>query len=474
MAKLHNPVGLLLTVLLLLQGTGGDSNTVFSSAGGTATLPCHSYQHYQSCSSATTWASKGYRGNAVFTFEKNRPDNTPRSERLSLLPNCSLHITDVTTKDAGQYTCQPYQNGGSQYGPNAPVHLSVLSVNQEVSKRETGSDVSLHCSLATYGGCERLVHLKNVRLNWVDEGGAELQNTTSLEIRRESTCHITLTEKLRAPNPVHTQRTRKCQLTAEGQVQTSVSHTVKVPVNPSRTPEPPPAPAPTTISTMKPTWPPDPSHSSTIKPTWPPDPSHSSTIKPTWPPDPSHSSTIKPTWFPGPPHSSGVPLMAGVGVSVGLLAAVLMIIVVMHKRKSKVGGEPKLNSTYTGNVISRRFPIVTNQQTSLFHIVHDAKFNNNIQLACGIGLWQLLIRSMLYPRSVNALYSTVQHVLPQRPIENQACLLHSRLRNTTIHNWLVAVNNKPPDLAINKIMIFASSEVFFQTKNTDISRLRGT
>ncbi|KAG5277345.1 hypothetical protein AALO_G00116470 [Alosa alosa] len=36
--------------------------------------------------------------------------------------------------------------------------------------------------------------------------------------------------------------------------------------------------------------------------------------------------------------------MAGVGVSVGLLAAVLMIIVVMRKRKSKAGGEPKLNS----------------------------------------------------------------------------------------------------------------------------------
>ncbi|XP_041950724.1 uncharacterized protein LOC121711310 isoform X2 [Alosa sapidissima] len=313
MAKLHNPtVGLLLTVLLLLQGTRGDSNMVFSSAGGAATLPCHSYQRYQSCSSAT-WASKGYRGDYVFTFGENRPDNTPRA--VSLLPNCSLHITDVTTKDAGQYTCQPYPNGGSQYGLEAPVHLSVLSVNPEVIERETGSDVSLHCSLTTYGDCERLVHLKNV-LSWVDEGGAELQNTTSLEIRRESTCYITLTEKLRAPNPVHTQRTRKCQLTAEGQVQTSVSHTVKVLVNPSRPPEPPPAPAPTTISL----------------------------IQPTRPPDPSHSSTIKPTWSPGPPHSSGVPLMAGVGVSVGLLAAVLMIIVVMRKRKSKAGGEPKLNS----------------------------------------------------------------------------------------------------------------------------------
>ncbi|XP_041950725.1 uncharacterized protein LOC121711310 isoform X3 [Alosa sapidissima] len=329
MAKLHNPtVGLLLTVLLLLQGTRGDSNMVFSSAGGAATLPCHSYQRYQSCSSAT-WASKGYRGDYVFTFGENRPDNTPRA--VSLLPNCSLHITDVTTKDAGQYTCQPYPNGGSQYGLEAPVHLSVLSVNPEVIERETGSDVSLHCSLTTYGDCERLVHLKNV-LSWVDEGGAELQNTTSLEIRRESTCYITLTEKLRAPNPVHTQRTRKCQLTAEGQVQTSVSHTVKVLVNPSRPPEPPPAPAPTTISL----------------------------IQPTRPPDPSHSSTIKPTWSPGPPHSSAVvirepiysvPLMAGVGVSVGLLAAVLMIIVVMRKRKSKAGGEPKLNSTYTGNVL---------------------------------------------------------------------------------------------------------------------------
>ncbi|XP_076128714.1 uncharacterized protein LOC143109798 isoform X2 [Alosa pseudoharengus] len=133
MAKLHKPtVGLLLTVLLLLQGSRGDSITpVFSSAGGAATLPCKNViSTYPDCSS-TTWL---YNRNTeatvtVVQLGKISPDYTPRAERLRLLSNCSLHITDVTTEDAGLYTCRQYQSGGSQYGSDAPVYLSVLTMN---------------------------------------------------------------------------------------------------------------------------------------------------------------------------------------------------------------------------------------------------------------------------------------------------------------------------------------------------------
>ncbi|KAG5277516.1 hypothetical protein AALO_G00118510 [Alosa alosa] len=130
MAKLHNPtVGLLLTVLLLLQGSRGDSITVFSGAGGAATLSCENViSHYPDCSS-TVWI---YSRNTETTVRvvhlgKIRPDYTPRAERLRLLSDCSLHITDVTTEDAGVYTCRQYQSDGSQYGPDTPVYLSVLA-----------------------------------------------------------------------------------------------------------------------------------------------------------------------------------------------------------------------------------------------------------------------------------------------------------------------------------------------------------
>ncbi|XP_041950468.1 uncharacterized protein LOC121711173 [Alosa sapidissima] len=248
MAKLHNPtVGLLLTVLLLLQGSRGDSIPVFSSAGGAATLPCkNGISHDSSCSTTTSSITWIYSGRGKAAVEKVQlgkiiPENTHRAERLSLLSNCSLHITDVTTEDVGLYICQQYPNGGSRYGYDAPVYLSVLYISSTVNEREAGSDVNLLCTLKIYA--DRSVP-DLVRLSWVGEGGDELQNTSSLQIRRVTPYIIRLIEKFRTSNPTHTQSTRRCQLTAGGHVHASVSHTVTVPVKPTRTPVVTRGPAP--------------------------------------------------------------------------------------------------------------------------------------------------------------------------------------------------------------------------------------
>ncbi|XP_041951069.1 uncharacterized protein LOC121711490 isoform X2 [Alosa sapidissima] len=265
MAKLHNPtVGLLLTVLLLLQGSRGDSITVFSGAGGAATLSCENViSHYPDCSS-TVWI---YSRNTETTVRvvhlgKIRPDYTPRAERLRLLSDCSLHITDVTTEDAGVYTCRQYQSDGSQYGPDTPVYLSILAIYSRGTESKAGSDVELNCYLITNAGdcwssVQSLPGLENVHLSWMNERGAELQNTNSLQISGDRRCSIRLT----TPNPTHTQITWRCQLTAGGHV-----HTVRVPVNPTRTPvvtrgpappppSTPPQPAPTATSQATPSQP---------------------------------------------------------------------------------------------------------------------------------------------------------------------------------------------------------------------------
>ena len=96
--------------------------------GGDATLPCRNVV-YPNCSS-TTWlrSSSGRAVVGLVTLGKIDTDvATHRAKRLSLVSNCSLHITDVTTEDAGLYACGQYlREGGLQHGEYAHVYLSVL------------------------------------------------------------------------------------------------------------------------------------------------------------------------------------------------------------------------------------------------------------------------------------------------------------------------------------------------------------
>lgn len=50
------------------------------------------------------------------------------TQRVSLLPDCSLLITDVTIEDAeNAYTCwQLSREGGTRQGYDAAIHLTVL------------------------------------------------------------------------------------------------------------------------------------------------------------------------------------------------------------------------------------------------------------------------------------------------------------------------------------------------------------
>lgn len=103
---------------------------MFSSEGGAATLPCNNVMvHSPNCSS-TTWIyyNSNYKTTVeVVTLGKVNSGSNIRFNKLSLLPNCSLQVTDVSTEDAGLYTCRQYVNGNKSREDVSVYHLVLHS-----------------------------------------------------------------------------------------------------------------------------------------------------------------------------------------------------------------------------------------------------------------------------------------------------------------------------------------------------------
>ena len=98
---------------------------VFSSVGGNATLPCSNVV-YPHCSS-TVWYEWSSSVKLILYGKMNPDVDKHRAKRLSLLNDCSLHITDVTTKDVGFYSCQQYlRESGRKRAGDADDYLHVL------------------------------------------------------------------------------------------------------------------------------------------------------------------------------------------------------------------------------------------------------------------------------------------------------------------------------------------------------------
>ncbi|KAL2100671.1 hypothetical protein ACEWY4_002432 [Coilia grayii] len=183
---------------------------LYSHDGGDATLPCDGVGG-PNCSSVSWY---NYKDGWWFLPMEIWPDSPPdRAERLSLLPDCSLHITNVTAEDAGRYRCRNHQSGRS-----GDLHLHVLAVpSPSESDMEAGGHVTLPCVLHTGTDCDWLVH-PDINVSWVEVGGADLGNSTHYQTMRSSACNTTLTVNLTSPAPSSQWR---CCVTAGGQVQLS-------------------------------------------------------------------------------------------------------------------------------------------------------------------------------------------------------------------------------------------------------------
>ncbi|XP_054482939.1 uncharacterized protein LOC129115559, partial [Anoplopoma fimbria] len=173
----------LFVILLLLQFTAASGQTLSSvttRAGDNATLSCNNVIKNQDKCKSTTLLHSRYRHETAKELVNlgKINDNViskAKSSRLSLTANCSLVIRNVTTEDAGRYSCRQFISD-KQQGPDAQVVLSVINMDGT----NTTDTVSLVCSVLIYDQCEHTVE-------WLYEG-----NKSDVETSQR-TCSATVT-----------------------------------------------------------------------------------------------------------------------------------------------------------------------------------------------------------------------------------------------------------------------------------------
>ncbi|XP_069054094.1 uncharacterized protein [Lepisosteus oculatus] len=197
----------LMAPLLIWALGSAQGQQLFSSEGGTVSLPCDGVS---SCDSVS-WKYNTGSGSETQLIEKGQvvTTQTDRAGRLTVLSDCSLHIHNLKKEDTGQYTCGLYSTR------KKTVSLSLLSVNFSLM----GEILSLYCRLYPDVDSAKCNKTKNLRLTWVDEQGAELKDRRFRII--VSPCESVLTMKLRDFNRDQAWR---CDLREEDELKASVQY----------------------------------------------------------------------------------------------------------------------------------------------------------------------------------------------------------------------------------------------------------
>ncbi|XP_076612887.1 uncharacterized protein LOC143336547 [Chaetodon auriga] len=199
----------LLLLSLIRAGVKGDDGLMFQ-RGYDITFPCE-----EDAVCFHIWHFSTSQTSDHIAIVSNGEIQTAKSEDED--SKCTLTLKDLTAEDVGRHRCQQRPD---VFSPRSPP-----SSTPEVNVMP-GKMVSLQCILLTYvelGHCNK--QLQQVSLTWVDEAGAEIQEDSQHQIKRESACDVTLTITFQSPE----NKKFRCQATVDGQVQTSVELRVRVP-----------------------------------------------------------------------------------------------------------------------------------------------------------------------------------------------------------------------------------------------------
>ncbi|KAM4632930.1 uncharacterized protein ACJ7VT_014279 [Polymixia lowei] len=121
-----------------------------------------------------------------------------RASRLTVAPNCSLVIKNISVEDVGLYTCRQFTSP-TQYS-DATVVLSLLNVTLS----RLNDQLKLYCSVVTYESRQCIQTLR-----WLDQNGNKLIESNNNQKISEYLCSITVEHQ------IHQRNTERftCQLT---------------------------------------------------------------------------------------------------------------------------------------------------------------------------------------------------------------------------------------------------------------------
>ncbi|XP_051500755.1 uncharacterized protein LOC127409875 isoform X2 [Myxocyprinus asiaticus] len=93
--------------------------------GQNVNFPCNNMVQQTNCNK-TTWLSNDNPAIELVTHGKIKPHSSERAKRVSLMSDCSLHISGITAEDEGCYACQQYSHvGGKKLTEDARICLLI-------------------------------------------------------------------------------------------------------------------------------------------------------------------------------------------------------------------------------------------------------------------------------------------------------------------------------------------------------------
>ncbi|XP_020793192.2 uncharacterized protein LOC110171758 isoform X2 [Boleophthalmus pectinirostris] len=198
-------IGLL---FLILRGTAPHSSdlVVFAASGDSVTLPCN-VSSGSRCSSIS-W-TKDHNGFEIDVVREGRLV----APNITLLKDCSLHISYMENDNASIYTCY---NGNK----NSSVDLQCLII----AETENKDKIELHCYLNNYIGLIRPCNKTGLKISWFAEDNTQLKGER-FQIENKINCFSKL--KIQPKKTDH-HRKWKCQASLNGSATAITSYQTTV------------------------------------------------------------------------------------------------------------------------------------------------------------------------------------------------------------------------------------------------------